>query len=419
MKVIIYTHDTFGLGNISRMLSIAEHLNSSVEDISLLLISGSPMLHSFRLSKGIDYVKLPTISRTIQGKYHSRTLGLSIQDSVKMRSNLILSTVTDFRPDIILVDKKPLGLKKELSPTLQFLQQNMPSTRVILVLRDILDAAKTTKKYWKKKGYFDAIDRHYERILILGCKAVYDSSRIYRFPLSCLEKVHYCGYLKKTHSHLKSTQWVRNQLGIQQEKIVLVTIGGGADGEHVLKGFMEFWHKQNLGKNVHAVVIHGPELSSLAQQHLTEYSKQCKQMTLLEFTPDLPSFMNAAEVLVCMAGYNTLCEALSLGKRIICIPRVKPVQEQLIRAKRFSQLQLLQYIHPDDLTPEKLAMAVGQILETKQHVAPATVLQFGALDQVRQQLLEPKSYLPELSSQYKPTNTKLTPLLPLNYAFSK
>lgn len=237
MKVIIYTHDTFGLGNIRRMLSIAEYLNHSVEKISLLLISGSPMLHSFRLSEGIDYVKLPTISRSIQGDYQSKFLGLNITDTIKMRSNLILSTVLGFKPDVILVDKKPLGLKKEWAPALKFLQQTKQLPRMFLILRDILGNADVTHTYWQNKGYFEAIDRYYEQVLIVGCKAVYDAGQKYRFPLSCQKKVHYCGYLKRDQSYLKSTQWVREKLKIQQEKIVLVTSGGGADGEPILNNF--------------------------------------------------------------------------------------------------------------------------------------------------------------------------------------
>ncbi|NOY73891.1 MAG: glycosyltransferase [Gammaproteobacteria bacterium] len=391
MKVVIYTHDTFGLGNIRRMLSIAEYLNRSVENMSLLLISGSPMLHSFRLSEGIDYVKLPTISRSIQGDYQPRFLGLNITDTVKMRSNLILSTVRDFKPDVILIDKKPLGLKKEWAPVLQFLQQTNQLPRLFLVLRDILDNADVTHAYWQNKGYFEAIDRYYEQVLIVGCKAVYDASQKYRFPLSCQKKVHYCGYLKSDQSDLKSKQWVRKKLEIQQEKIILVTSGGGADGEPVLNNFLAFWQNHTLGGNIHAVVVHGPELTESAQRTLIERAKSCQQITLLEFTPHLLSFMKAADVVVCMAGYNTLCEALSLEKRIVCIPRAQPVEEQLIRAKRFSELQLLQFIHPDDLNVNKLSTAISRLLNNQINNTPSAVMQFSALVEVKKQLMITKN----------------------------
>ncbi len=386
MKIVIYTHDTFGLGNIRRMLLIAEHLNHSIKDSSILLISSSPMLHAFRLSKGIDYIKLPTISRNIQGEYQTRTLGMSMQDMVAMRANLILTAVRDFSPDVILVDKKPLGIKRELTATLQFLKEKRASTKVFLVLRDILDRADTTHKYWKKKGYFNVIEHYYHQVLILGSKTVYDASRLYRFPLACQQLVHYCGYLQRPGKDLKNTEWVREQLGIGKEKVILVTTGGGADGEQILTHFLQFWRHHDLGKDVHAVIVHGPELCPRTQQQITSIATQCRQVTMLEFTPHLPSFMNAADVVVCMGGYNTLSEALSLNKRILCIPRVKPVSEQLIRASSFAQLELLHFIHPDELTTRKLATSLHHILEKEQTVPPVEALSFHALEQIEKQL---------------------------------
>ena len=50
-RIILYSHDTYGLGNIRRMLAIAESIQSDFSDASILLVSGSPMIHAFRLSR--------------------------------------------------------------------------------------------------------------------------------------------------------------------------------------------------------------------------------------------------------------------------------------------------------------------------------------------------------------------------------
>jgi predicted glycosyltransferase len=55
-----------------------------------------------------------------------------------------------------------------------------------------------------------------------------------------------------------------------------------------------------------------------------------------------------------MGGYNTICEILSLQKRAIIAPRVKPVQEQWIRAQKMAELGYFKTIHPDDLTANLL-----------------------------------------------------------------
>ena len=40
----------------------------------MLVITGSPMLHAFRIPDRIDYVKLPCLSRNVDGRYGARSL---------------------------------------------------------------------------------------------------------------------------------------------------------------------------------------------------------------------------------------------------------------------------------------------------------------------------------------------------------
>ena len=88
-RVMIYSHDTFGLGNIRRMLEVARHLVESSDDVSVLVITGSPMLHAFRIPPRIDYVKLPCLARDVAGQYGARSLPLTLAATVKLRANLI------------------------------------------------------------------------------------------------------------------------------------------------------------------------------------------------------------------------------------------------------------------------------------------------------------------------------------------
>ena len=64
-----------------------------------------------------------------------------------------------------------------------------------------------------------------------------------------------------------------------------------------------------------------------------------------------------------MGGYNTIAEALSRGTPTVCVPRVVPRTEQLIRAEAFSRLGLMRYVHPDRLTGESLLHEVQVALQ--------------------------------------------------------
>jgi predicted glycosyltransferase len=77
-------------------------------------------------------------------------------------------------------------------------------------------------------------------------------------------------------------------------------------------------------------------------------------VSLQDFSDDLMSLMAAADVVLSMGGYNTVCELLTLHKRAVVVPRVEPVAEQGIRAARMAARGLLRTLHPQDLTPAAL-----------------------------------------------------------------
>ena len=114
MRLVIYSHDTFGLGNIRRTLAICKHLNQSISDLSTLIVTGSPMLHHFRIPEGVDYVKLPCLKRDETGDLAVRYIrNLEVREVVAVRRDALFSIIRSFKPDILLVDKKPGGLRDD------------------------------------------------------------------------------------------------------------------------------------------------------------------------------------------------------------------------------------------------------------------------------------------------------------------
>ena len=142
MKLLVYSHDAFGLGNIRRMLAVCQHLLGVIPNLSILVLSGSPALHSLRLPRGLDYIKLPCVSRNTKGELDVRFLGESLEVTMRLRSQLIRAAIANFQPDLFLVDKKPTGLEGELEPALADLKANHSQCKLVLLLRDILDAPK-------------------------------------------------------------------------------------------------------------------------------------------------------------------------------------------------------------------------------------------------------------------------------------
>src|SRR5437016_1239796 len=129
-KLMVYSHDTFGMGNVSRMLVICRHLLKSIPDLSILLVTGSPIIQSLRLPPGLDYIKLPCLTRTDYEAYSVKYLGTEIGETIQLRSDLILSAAVNYKPDLLLVDKKPTGVKHELVATLDYLKSDQPDTNL-------------------------------------------------------------------------------------------------------------------------------------------------------------------------------------------------------------------------------------------------------------------------------------------------
>ena len=106
------------------------------------------------------------------------------------------------------------------------------------------------------------------------------------------------------------------------------------------------------------MIVTGPDLPPAKTQMIRRLAQTQSGVRVLDFTDDMQSYTNAADVIVSMAGYNTICEILTLRKRAVVVPRVCPGEEQRIRAERMSQLSLFKMILPWDLSPQALMDAV-------------------------------------------------------------
>ncbi|NJL64625.1 MAG: glycosyltransferase [Methylacidiphilales bacterium] len=354
MRLMVYSHDAFGLGNIRRMLAICEHLVQEIPELSILLLSGSPMLQGFRLPKGLDYIKLPCLNRGETGEVAVKYLGMNVEDTVRLRSHLILSAAINFQPDIFLVDKKAYGIKDELIPTVRYLHKVLPKTKLVLLLRDILDTPEKTIHEWKKQGYYAAIEKYYESLLVVGTPDVLDFRKEYQLPEAAAKKVRFCGYIRRPSGNKTKTQ-IHQELKVQaNQKLVLVTPGGGQDGYELINNYLQGLKTLPNSDFINSLIICGPEMPREQKQALEETAKLNPQVRIKEFTDDLMSYVEAADAVVSMGGYNTICEILSAAKPAVIVPRIKPSQEQLMRCQRMQQQALFKTIHPDNLTPEIL-----------------------------------------------------------------
>ena len=161
-RILIYSHDTFGLGHLRRCRSIAHALVQQDKELSVLIMSGSPIIGSFDFRARVDFVRVPGVIKLRNGDYTSLNLHIDIEQTLQIRSSIIRHTADIFDPDIFIVDKEPLGLRGEVEETLLMLKDR--GVPLILGLRDVMDDPDLLAPEWERKNVVPALRDLYDDI---------------------------------------------------------------------------------------------------------------------------------------------------------------------------------------------------------------------------------------------------------------
>ena len=84
-RVLIYSHDTFGLGHLRRSRAIANALVGRDGSMSVIIVSGSPVIGSFEFGDGVDYVRVPGVIKLPDGDYTTLNLHMPVDEAVALR----------------------------------------------------------------------------------------------------------------------------------------------------------------------------------------------------------------------------------------------------------------------------------------------------------------------------------------------
>lgn len=356
-RVLIYSHDSFGLGHIRRCRAIARALVAHHKRLNVLILSGSPIIGRFSFPPRVDFVRIPGIIKLRNGEYTSLSLDVHLDQTLALRASIIEHTARVYRPHLFLVDKEPLGLLGEVRSTLAMLKRR-GGCRLVLGLRDIMDDPAALAAEWRRKRTLPALRRYYDQIWVYGVRDVYDPVRAYGLPADVAAKTVFTGYLQRdTHPEVSLPPEVETL--VHRGPFLLVTAGGGGDGAELIEATLGAYERFGARLPWPALVVYGPFLSARERAAFDRRAARLANVTVLDFHEHLENLIAKAAGVVCLGGYNTFCEVLSLGKRCLIVPRVRPRTEQLLRAEAASRLGLARMLHPDRLSPETLAEALA------------------------------------------------------------
>jgi len=326
-RVLLFSHDGFGLGHVRRNTLIAGKLLEADPTAAVTIVTGVTCRLPWQLPPQVQVRHIPPLVKDGSGAYHG--VGMSAHAAGQARRDSFLAAVREMRPDIVLVDRHPYGIQGELREGLT--EAARLGARLVLGLRDVLDEPEAVEREIAGPRW-DGFEAAGWTVLVYGSQAFLDHRLEYRLPA----EPHYCGWVagevSRRHSRTKP-----------QDRLLVVAAGGGGDGAPIYRLGIDF---AALQPEWTVQLLLGPlTRRSSASDLRRAFTSGRLRITISP--PTAAAAFSRAHGIVQMAGYNSTLEALVAGRRPVFAPRRRPRQEQLIRAKLLAGLDLADVLDED------------------------------------------------------------------------
>ena len=343
LRIVLYSHDSVGLGHQRRNLAIAHALSRHLPELAARPVTGLLLTGVERvvghLPPAFDVVRLPGIDKGGQG-YTPREVSVPMPDLIDVRRAILSGAINAFAPDLVVVDRHAFGVDDELLEPLRLLRSEHPGTRVVLGLREILDEPEVAQREWERVGS-ERVRELFDAIWVYGDESVTDLRRTAAVPEELRDLVTHTGYLSIGRT-------ARDFLRELQRPYLLTMVGGGHDGAELCR----IAAQAEVPDGMRHVVVAGPQMSGGERAEIEALAGP--RTEVLDEVPEGLLAIRSAEAVACMGGYNTVCEVLSTDRPALVVPREAPRQEQLIRARSLARTGAVDMLRTRDLTIESL-----------------------------------------------------------------
>lgn len=371
-KILLYSQDVFGLGSIWRTLLVSEALKHTLPGAAIVIVTGSPSLHSLHLPDGVDHIGLPWIDRPAGDSQGSGVSLLWYPEVKRMRRAILRAATFGFDPDLIIVDQRPAGAEGELLGTLAALRKRRRRPRVVLGLKDIPMSPTRARR---SPLPFQTIEHYYDEVWVYGAPAVFDTVREHAFPAAVARKTIFCGYFDALPAD-DPPPAAPGPGQAPETRVdgagphVLVLPGWGADGSRLIEAYLQGLLQLPRRCALRTTVVLGAMMPADRRRALLERFGRLPDVSFLDVMPPIERRYAEADLVVSTAGYDRVCELLSFGQRAVLVPRTHERGDELVRARRFAELGYFDVVEPDDLDSGRLIPRVLRALGCHAGAAP-------------------------------------------------
>ncbi len=373
MKIVHYCQHVLGVGHFFRSLELARAMAGDTVD----MVSGGPEVRA-ALPPHVSLFRLPGLMmRDDFSELFPLESGRSLEDVKAERTRLLAEHFQAVSPDLLLVELFPFGRNQfsfELMPLLKSIRAGRHGpVKVACSLRDILvekrDRAKhETRVVQRLNEYFDLLAVHADPAL-LRLEETFGSLDEARLP------VRYTGFVTPRPEPGAGAA-LRRELGLDGQQLIVASAGGGKVGGQLLFATLRAFARLGLSR-ARLFIFSGPYMDEAEYRELAELAGSAPGVTVRRFTERFLDYLDAADLSVSQAGYNTAMNVLATGVPALTWPFAQN-REQRMRAQRLERLGALSVLSDADLVPERLAERMVQALEKGRRAGPPPVRIDGA-----------------------------------------
>jgi len=405
-RILLYSQDGLGLGHLRRASSIGAALVRARSDAAVLTVLDSPLGPYFPPEPGQDCVKLPSIIKIAPGVWRPTGLSRTFAEVSALRRELLLTVADSFRPDLLLVDHMPHGAGGELLPVLDRLRSLPAPPKLVLGLRDIIDAPDVVRRVWADEDAYTALEHCYDAVFVYGQRDIFDPVAAYAFPPAVAPRVKFTGYVctPRVGRYAARVKAQFGRRGSSDRSLLVAAAGGGADAYPLMSAVLDALPLLRRTRDWSAVLITGPFTPPALRRELERRARTMDARVRASVSDPL-SYFQAADAVVAMAGYSSTVEILRTGPPAVLVPRSGPSAEQRMRVALFEERGWVGSVDPDELSGDRVAAAVSQRLSGPP--APTAPAPEGLDTTVREllELLDERTAVPVTADRSEPVGT--------------
>jgi predicted glycosyltransferase len=356
MKIVFYCQHVLGIGHFFRSLEICRALRRH----RVILVTGGPAI-DMGLPDHVREVRLPALEMDREFKALRPEAGADLETIRQLRRDRLRGLFETEAPDLFIIELYPFGrraFRQEIDPLLEDMAAGrLPRCGVVCSVRDILVEKRDPDTHEARA--LAVLNRHFDAVLVhadprlVRLEETFSRCREITVPLI------YTGFVASGPA-ADARERLRAELGVDdQDGLIVASAGGGNVGAPLLHAAVDAFHRLKSDQEVRLQVFTGPFLPTEDFERLRRAVGE--RGGVARFTPDLPSYLAAADLSLSMAGYNTTMNLLAARVPALVWPFGQN-REQRLRAQRLEALGALRLLADAELEPPRLAVLMKQML---------------------------------------------------------